>query len=129
MILCDFFPLYRFQLGKCFLGTEENLNKETFVFFFLIEKALFFNLIIIYNRKNDTEPWKHTLHPRDRPSTCEIILSFWMFTLFCEEIRQVTIKFYLLFFSFQQYKNWLDNCHGITNKIWENYGIFICILE
>lgn len=40
-------------------------------------------------RKNNTEPWKHSLDPRPRPSSCEIILTLWMITLFFEEIRQV----------------------------------------
>ncbi len=32
VVLCDFFPLYDFESDKCFMGTEENLNKEMYEF-------------------------------------------------------------------------------------------------
>ncbi len=64
VILCDFFPLYDFQ---CISNTEEHSDR---------------NLLL----KNVV---KLGFQQHNRPTTSEIILDVWIFTLFCEEIRQV----------------------------------------
>ena len=69
------------------MGTEDNLNKDMYV----IDKVRF-DLIIFSNRTNLTETMKYGLRHHPRPSTSEIILIIWMFTLFLEEIRQVKIN-------------------------------------
>jgi len=64
VILCDFFPLYDFQ---CTSNTEEHRDGKL-----LLKKVVKFGF------------QKHS-----QPTTSEIILVVWVFTLFFEEIRQV----------------------------------------
>lgn len=66
MILCDYFPLYDFVSCQCLIGTENN-----------------------WRRSMLNESVTYGLESRSSPSTCEGILTFWMFTLLVEEIRQV----------------------------------------
>lgn len=80
VILCDFFPLYDFQ---CVLNTEEqHRNSE-------VGMKNVANRSISNSTENGDYSSKYGLQQHSRPSTSEIILSFWLFTLLCEEIRQV----------------------------------------
>jgi len=80
MLLCDFFPLYDFQLDICpppstgDSQTHEDDNDHSFT-------KIDINL-------NKTV--SNGLQKRNRASTVEYILAIWVFTLLCEEIRQVT---------------------------------------
>jgi len=40
---------------------------------------------------NNNKTFEYSLQRHNRPSTTEILLTIWVFTLFCEEIRQVII--------------------------------------
>ena len=91
VILCDFYPLYHFERDKCLIGTEENLNRETFVDTTLKSNDEIY--LKISFRKNVSESLKYGSDPRPHPSFTELILTFWIFTLFCEEIRQVKSLF------------------------------------
>ncbi|UJR07492.1 hypothetical protein I4U23_011781 [Adineta vaga] len=68
VILCDFFPLYDFKSNTCIIGLED---------------------IRYANSTNTSESERYSLQKRSRPSTTELILIFWMITLFFEEIRQI----------------------------------------
>ncbi|CAF1418808.1 unnamed protein product [Adineta ricciae] len=68
VMLCDFFPLYDFPLDICIIG----LNDTNFV-----------------DPKNTSESQQYSLQKRSQPSITELILTFWMFTILCEEIRQI----------------------------------------
>ncbi len=92
VILCDFFPLYDFQ---CTLSTEEHgninilrKNNENQS----ISNVTQTNLTI----KEDSSS-KFGLQQHNQPTTNEIILIIWIFTLFCEEIRQVKLTFSFFF--------------------------------
>jgi hypothetical protein len=78
MIISDYYPLYEFQSGKCFSSEEEkndsNLTK--------------INLTV--NKKSNLEPHRGL-------STTELILLVWVFTLFCESIREVKRSVFVFF--------------------------------
>ena len=75
VILCDFFPLYEYQ---CVLSTEEQHTSEN---------ALGNRSMTMESEEQRST--KYGLQQHDRPKITEIVLAVWVFTLFCEEIRQV----------------------------------------
>ena len=80
VILCDFFPLYASQ---CILNTEEQHgNNDQLV-------NPFTNRSMLNSTESEERSLKYGLQRHDRPATTELILAIWIFTLFCEEIRQV----------------------------------------
>jgi hypothetical protein len=83
VILCDFFPLYDF---KCFVITDEHNDNN--IVLKNVKKSIS-NLTKINLTENEDISKKYAFQQRSRPTTSEIILDVWMFTLFCEEIRQV----------------------------------------
>ncbi len=96
VILCDFFPLYDFQSDRCLPSIEEYNHSRI-----LLNNIAKFSIsnrtkMNITNTGNPSS--KFGVQHHSRPTTCEIILVVWMFTLFCEEIRQVKNKifFFLL---------------------------------
>jgi hypothetical protein len=88
--LCDYFPLYEFQSDQCFSSSRGDNNTNTSIND--VEKRSTSNLTI--NGKNSSS--KYNLQLRYRPSTTELILILWVFTLFCEELRQVKRSFFLI---------------------------------
>ncbi len=81
VILCDFFPLYDFPSDKC-LPTNDSNNYENNP----------------SNKENQSEnpsefhsntTRAYGFQPHKLPSPVEFILAIWVFTLLCEEIRQV----------------------------------------
>jgi hypothetical protein len=87
VILCDFFPLYDFQ---CVLTTEEQHRDIKTI----AKQSILMNLT-----RNEYSSSNFRLQQHNRPTTSEIILTVWVFTLFCEEIRQVN---QLILFNYQQ---------------------------
>jgi hypothetical protein len=77
VILCDFYPLYDFQ---CVLTTEEQHSDIKNI----VKRSISINLT-----KNEGLSSKFGLQKHNQPTTSEIILTLWILTLFCEEIRQV----------------------------------------
>ena len=84
MILCDFFPLYNFQSDVCAPASESIKNKHrptddekdpT-----LIDDGISRNRTALYG-----------FRARRRPAMTELVLATWIFTLLCEEIRQVVL--------------------------------------
>jgi hypothetical protein len=74
VILCDFFPLYDFE-------RRSNLIKHN-------------DGNVSLENGNSTKENRFQNH-KQQPTISEIILVVWVFTLFCEEIRQVNrIVFY-----------------------------------
>lgn len=74
VLLSDFYPLYDSQLDTCppaIAPSAANNNLKT-------ESVANINKTI-----------SHEWQKCDRPAITEFILAFWVFTLFCEEIRQV----------------------------------------
>jgi hypothetical protein len=97
VILCDFFPLYNFQ---CTLSTEEhgknNILRKN------IENRSISNVTQNNLTINEDFSSKFGLQQHNQPTKSEIILIVWMFTLFCEEIRQVksSFSFFLMKYLF-----------------------------
>ncbi len=83
MIISDYYPLYEFQSGKCF-SSEEEKNES--------------NLTV--NKKSNVELHRGL-------STSELILVVWVFTLFCESIREVKRS---VFVFFRRISIRLDRC-------------------
>jgi hypothetical protein len=87
VILCDFFPLYEFRSDKCLSGSEEitytDLNDDP------VSERPITNFTGINNTKANNQTFEYGLQRYGRPAATEIVLSVWIFTLFCEEIRQV----------------------------------------
>ena len=85
MILCDLFPLYQFPTDVCsptkkLIEREEDVqpgNTSTSV------------LNQIFVGKKNKKSASYGLERHERPSTTELVLIVWVFTLFFEEIRQV----------------------------------------
>jgi hypothetical protein len=79
MILCDFFPLYDFQMDTCAPLTYRDRDPHN-----SDEDSVASLQVTIGNK---TVPY--WLQRRDRPAITEYILAGWIFTLLCEEFRQV----------------------------------------
>lgn len=86
MVLCDFFPLYDFPKDVC--AASKNIaegadNDET-----------------SESKHANVSKIAYGFQRHHRPSMAEFILCAWVFTLLCEEIRQViSYNLQLLFFS------------------------------
>lgn len=93
VVLCDFFPLYNFKSTKCLSGSEDHLYAE------LIDSddppthvRSVRNRTERHLNVSTNETFEYGLQRYERPATTEILLTIWVFTLFCEEIRQVETK-------------------------------------
>ena len=79
VLLCDFYPLYKFKLDLeedlCLTGSAESHLRRWSI-----------NSSEGMNGSVNSEP---SLIPRSHPSGAEFALIFWMITLFFEEIRQI----------------------------------------
>ncbi|CAF3833359.1 unnamed protein product, partial [Rotaria sp. Silwood1] len=84
VILCDFFPIYDFQ---CQSNPEEHSDSD--ILLKNVVKRSILNQTKTNLTINENSSSKFGLEQHNRPTTSEIILVLWMFTLFCEEIRQV----------------------------------------
>ncbi len=84
VILCDFFPLYDFQ---CVPSREEHTYSN--ILLKSIEKRSISNMTKINVNKNEKLLSNFGLQRHSQPTISEIILDVWIFTLLCEEIRQV----------------------------------------
>jgi hypothetical protein len=77
-MLCDFYPLYDSQVHTCSpavsIRTRRGINPD---------------YITADNDSNTDQVVSHVPRIRDRPAMTEFILAIWIFTLFCEETRQV----------------------------------------
>ena len=82
VLLCDYHPLYEYQSGQCSSGDgERNLSD--------ISADNMQNKSISHST-TDGHPLKGNHRQLERgPSIAEIVLMVWVFTLFCEEMRQV----------------------------------------
>ncbi|CAF3840513.1 unnamed protein product [Adineta steineri] len=81
VILCDFFPLYDFPVDKCAPSSDppnynDNVNNNK-------------NHQSDQDHSNTNKPGPYGLQRHTRPATTELILAAWVFTLLCEEIRQL----------------------------------------
>ena len=70
VILSDYYPVYQFQSDQCFESEDKQSDSNI-------------------TKPNSTANGKRNLPPHRGPSTTELILIVWVFTLFCEAIRQV----------------------------------------
>jgi hypothetical protein len=98
VVLCDFFPLYEFRPNKCLSGSEENTYPDP-LDDPIIERSMI-NFTRTNSSKTSNQTFEYGLRRHSRPATTEIVLTIWVFTLFCEEIRQVNMK--ILILSFQR---------------------------
>jgi hypothetical protein len=78
MMLCDFYPLYDSQVDTCSPAASTHRRK-----------GINHNHITADNDSNMDQLVAHVPRIRDRPAMTEFILAIWVFTLFCEETRQV----------------------------------------
>lgn len=85
MVLCDLFPLYQFTTDVCLPAKERierggNTDDAKAVTLALNSPPL---------EKTDNTSIAYGMQQQNRPSIAELILVIWVFTLLCEEIRQV----------------------------------------
>ena len=73
MLLCDFFPLYEFQTDVCAPANDPERLKDA---------------AGPGDEKNVTGSVSFGFQRHDRPAVTEFILTIWVFTLLCEEVRQ-----------------------------------------
>jgi hypothetical protein len=92
VILCDYFPLYEFQSDQCFSSKKE--HNDSRISINNVENKSTLNLSKTNLTISENFSSKSNLHLHRKPSTTELILIFWVFTLFCEEIRQVKRHFF-----------------------------------
>lgn len=78
MILCNFFPLYEFPQDICAPTVDSKDNTQS-----VIKDSL------ITNRSNTSTVRFSLSQWYKKSSIIELILLIWVFTLVCEEIRQV----------------------------------------
>jgi hypothetical protein len=95
VVLCDFFPLYDFRSNKCLSGSEEHTYAD--LIDDPVSERLMAQFISININKSKNQTSEYGLQRYNRPATTEIVLTIWVFTLFCEELRQVNLSFYLIF--------------------------------
>jgi len=74
-MLCQFVPLYEFQLDVCPPAPTRDDND---------------NPIKTDDTSINNKPISQGLRTREQAAITEYILAVWVFTLFCEETRQVT---------------------------------------
>lgn len=84
VILCDFFPLYDFVTGKCLPSIEDQSDTRISLTKIVRKRSIINETKLAKDPQTDFGFQHHS-----RPSINEMILVFWIFTLFCEEIRQV----------------------------------------
>ena len=83
VILCDFFPLYDFQTDVCAPATDPEKSKDS--------NADDHNgQSLARDGHNTTRAVPYGLQRHDQLSNAEYMLAVWIFTLLCEEVRQVT---------------------------------------
>jgi hypothetical protein len=87
VILCDFFPLYEFESDKCLPSTEDHSDSRILIN--NLDQQSLSNMTEFNLTNNENPSSKFGLQRHYQPTTSEIVLAVWMFTLFCEEIRQV----------------------------------------
>ncbi|CAF4081087.1 unnamed protein product, partial [Adineta steineri] len=87
VILCDFFPLYDFRSNKCLSGSEENTYPD--INDAPVGAQLLSDFTTTISSKTVNATIEYGLQRYNRPAASEILLTIWMFTLFCEEIRQL----------------------------------------
>jgi hypothetical protein len=79
--LCDLLPLYDFPTDAC-TPVKEPIQSGNHV----ADKSVL-NRTLIGNKVNQSASYRFERHAR--PSIAEFILVVWVFTLLCEEVRQV----------------------------------------
>jgi hypothetical protein len=88
MALCEFLPLYEFPLNSCVLSNNVKKSNEN------IDDKL---MTIKGSNASSTIPSAY--QNRGQPSVMEWLIVGWIFTLLCEEARQVIQEFFSSFFS------------------------------
>lgn len=89
VVLCDLFPLYQFTTDACLPAKqqiERGRNTDD-------AKPITSLLNHTSSGNRDNRSIAYGMERHGRPSIAEMILVVWVFTLFCEEIRQVFIRF------------------------------------
>ncbi len=108
MILCDLFPLYDFPTDACAPAKEPIQHGNS-------------DVGNGTSTKNTSTQSNYGFQKHSRPSTAEFVLVTWVFTLFCEEVRQV-IDPVLLFLM--HHSCLLAFCHRSTINTQRTYCLF-----
>ncbi|UJR33550.1 hypothetical protein I4U23_020992 [Adineta vaga] len=87
VILCDFFPLYDFPMDKC--GTFNNPSYQNDSVSSNENKQTGVDRMSASDKTNSNKTIPYGFQRRSRPANTEIVLAIWVFTLLCEEIRQL----------------------------------------
>ncbi|CAF4848171.1 unnamed protein product, partial [Rotaria sp. Silwood1] len=87
VILCDFFPLYGFLIDICVSANDSQDHKENFAGKNDNQPSI--NNSLIRNGYNASTSGSYGFQQHKRPSGTEFVLLIWIFTLVCEEIRQL----------------------------------------
>jgi hypothetical protein len=85
VILCDFFPLYDFPEDVCSPVRDQTDRKDRDS----SNTQTILNSISNEKANNATKSVSYGFRRHNHPSIAEYLLVVWVFTLFCEEIRQV----------------------------------------
>ena len=87
MVLCDFFPLYEYQTDVCAptIDAVERRRRVTNV----ANDESASDPTVSNNNNQSTKAVEYGSQRRNRPAVTELVLVVWVFTLVCEEIRQV----------------------------------------
>ncbi|CAF1157757.1 unnamed protein product [Rotaria sp. Silwood1] len=87
LILCDFFPLYDFQEYECGPSQDSKADKDSVTA--NDNNPSIINHTSSNNQYNASKSKPYGFQRRNKPSNIEILLAIWVFTLLCEEIRQL----------------------------------------
>ncbi|CAF1382782.1 unnamed protein product, partial [Rotaria sordida] len=87
LILCDFLPLYGFPIDICTSAKDSKDRKDNVADKNDNQPSI--NTSLIGNRYNASTSGSYESQRRKRPSGIEFVLVIWIFTLVCEEIRQL----------------------------------------
>lgn len=117
VVLCDFFPLYEFV---CIPGLGEPTESNTPL------KDMVEQVSMNLNKTEDAVIRYYGSQKHDQPTASEILLDVWIFTLICEEIRQVKIE---KIFSNCLSIEFIDSCDGSSIVLWKNLVVFCYFLE
>lgn len=87
MVLCDFFPLYEYQTDVCAPTIDAIERRRRVTTMGNDESAS--DSASSNNHNQSTKDVEYGSQRHNRPAVTELILVVWVFTLVCEEIRQV----------------------------------------
>ena len=100
VLLCDFYPLYDFQLNTCPPAISPSAESDSRG----------------ENGSHNEMTISPEFHTRPQPAIKEFILAIWIFSLACEEVRQVHSIVLIIHLSFQLYRSSFQRKHILYER-------------